>query len=56
MQVSLKEGAIVFGYPVKDPRSFGVVEFDDSRRVVSIEEKPQKPKIKLCCSWFVLLR
>ncbi|SKB40458.1 glucose-1-phosphate thymidylyltransferase [Acetoanaerobium noterae] len=41
---NLKEGAIVFGYPVKDPKSFGVVEFDDNSRVVSIEEKPQKPK------------
>lgn len=39
-----KEGAVIFGYPVKDPRSFGVVEFNDQRKVISIEEKPQFPK------------
>ena len=38
------EGATIFGYPVKNPRSFGVVEFDKDRNVVSIEEKPEKPK------------
>ena len=39
-----KEGATIFGYPVKNPSAFGVVEFDQNQRVVSIEEKPEKPK------------
>ena len=41
---SQKSGATVFGYTVKDPRRFGVVEFDTQMRVLSIEEKPTKPK------------
>ena len=39
-----KVGATIFGYPVKDARSFGVVEFDKKHKVVSIEEKPEHPK------------
>ena len=37
-------GAVIFGYYVKDPTQYGVVEFDEQRKVISIEEKPQKPK------------
>ena len=39
-----KTGATIFGYPVKDARSFGVVEFDKDNKVISIEEKPEHPK------------
>lgn len=40
----IKDGAVVFGYQVKDPERFGVVEFDKDKNVISIEEKPLKAK------------
>lgn len=40
----IKEGAVIFGYPVKDPTSYGVVEFDQNGKAISLEEKPKVPK------------
>jgi len=41
---SLRRGAIIFAYPVKDPERYGVVEFDSEGNVLTIEEKPQNPR------------
>ena len=40
----IKDGAVVFGYYVKNPERYGVVEFDDAGKAISIEEKPKQPK------------
>ena len=42
--MSHEEGAVIFGYPVKNPVDFGVVEFDSNGKVISLEEKPEYPK------------
>lgn len=41
---ALKQGAIIFGYKVNDPERYGIVEFDDQYRVLSVEEKPRQPR------------
>lgn len=41
---TVQDGAVIFGYPVQDPHRYGVVEFDAEGRVLSLEEKPEKPR------------
>jgi glucose-1-phosphate thymidylyltransferase len=42
--IQLKKGGLIFGYPVRDPERYGVVEFDKAGKVIGIEEKPRKPR------------
>ncbi len=53
---NIREGAVIFGYYVSDPERYGVAEFDANLNVISIEEKPAKPKFSLCCNRIVFLR
>ena len=43
-EANSEKGATIFAYPVKDPQRYGVVEFDENKKVISIDEKPQIPK------------
>ena len=54
--VAHETGATVFGYHETDPERYGVVEFNESDSVISLEEKRNTPRAILCSSWVVLLR
>jgi glucose-1-phosphate thymidylyltransferase len=45
--------ATIFGYYVNDPERFGIVEFDENRKVISVEEKPKNPKSNYCITGFI---
>jgi glucose-1-phosphate thymidylyltransferase len=45
--VKIEKGGVIFGYWVKDPERYGVVEFNNSGKVLSIEEKPSHPKLQI---------
>ncbi|MDP1672362.1 MAG: sugar phosphate nucleotidyltransferase, partial [Burkholderiales bacterium] len=48
------QGATIFAYPVQDPERYGVIEFDKSRKVLSIEEKPKQPKSRYAQTGFAV--
>jgi glucose-1-phosphate thymidylyltransferase len=50
-----ERGATVFGYPVKDPERYGVVEFDEQSKAISVEEKPARPKSRYALTGFYFL-
>ena len=49
-----QRGATIFAYPVQDPERYGVIEFDGDRKVISIEEKPQRPKSRYAQTGFAV--
>ena len=44
------DGALIFAYPVSDPVRYGVVEFDETGRAISLEEKPERPRSRFACT------